>query len=114
MSDTRCATDTRYFPERDADYRRVIKALLGGRPGGPPSVETWARIAVNGLRGEGAEPPAGDADRCRACASLLEIESWDTPVPYCPNACDEQGVTDQPTQEPRPGRISDYYGGDDE
>lgn len=27
-------------------------------------------------------------ERCEVCAAPVEIESWDTPVAYCPNDCD--------------------------
>lgn len=46
---TTCPHDDAYYPELDAEYRRVISALLGRRPGGPPAVEVAARIAVNAL-----------------------------------------------------------------
>lgn len=30
----------------------------------------------------------GASPRCRVCGRMTEIESWDTPVEYCPNDCD--------------------------
>lgn len=33
-------------------------------------------------------PHVAHTDRCTVCAHPLEIESWDTPVTYCPNNCD--------------------------
>lgn len=35
-----------------------------------------------------ADPHAAETPRCSVCAEILATESWDTPVLYCPNACD--------------------------
>jgi hypothetical protein len=68
---------------------RALGAFTSDNPHLAALDRTAGRLLADVAAGGG---PSSDDERCSVCAALIETESWDTPVGYCPNDCDPDTV----------------------